>query len=61
WYSWIYKLLFRFHPEETWPVSLLRLRSWRRKDGGGGRIIRHFVPHPSGRAKARYPSLSDSL
>ncbi|HIE0705600.1 hypothetical protein ACTVJ2_14000 [Serratia nevei] len=31
------------------------------KDGGGGRIIRHFVPHPSGRAKARYPSLSDSL
>ena len=38
WYSWIYKLSFQFYPEETWPVSLLRPRSWRREDGGGGRI-----------------------
>ena len=38
WYSWIYKLSFQFYLEETWPVSLLRPRSWRREDGGGGRI-----------------------
>jgi hypothetical protein len=55
------QILVRFDPGETWPVSLLHLHSWRREDGGGRRIIRHFAPHPLGRAKARYPSLSALL